>query len=113
MPDLRKHHIDEVQAVRKRQWSIENIKPQESSASPGTILDQWPLPGRYEKCDWSIDVVVAVPPEPRTPPPCEIADFRGLHIKDALARAKAAGLHVESVLSEPSLERADMVIEQS
>src|SRR5688572_21535749 len=53
VPDLRKHHIDDVQSVRKRQWSIENIKRRESTASPGTILDQWPLPGKYEKCDWS------------------------------------------------------------
>ena len=113
VPDLRKHHIDDVQSVRKRQWSIDNIKPRESTASPGTILDQWPLPGKYEKCDWSIDVVVAVPPEPRMPPPCDVADFRGLHIKEALAKAKATGLQVESVLSEPSLERAEMVIKQS
>ena len=99
------------------QWSISNIKPRPSPATPGTILEQWPLPGVSEKCDWSIDIVVAVeivdPPPPPTPPPCEVADFRGLNIKDALGKVKATGHYVKSVDTEPSLKPADMVIAQS
>jgi beta-lactam-binding protein with PASTA domain len=116
VPDLRKRHIDDVQALRKRQWSIEGIKPRESAARPGTILEQWPLPGVYEKCDWSIDVVVAAPPDPPPPPtprPCEVADFRGLQIKDALWKVKHGGLNVKSVVEESSPVRADTVIGQS
>ena len=46
VPDLRKHHIDDVQApLRKGQWSIRNTKERPSPAKPGTILEQWPLAG--------------------------------------------------------------------
>ena len=119
VPDLTNQQLDDVQApLRKRKWSIGRIHPQESPARPGTILEQSPQPGVYDKCDWSIDVAVAVPITVQPPPPppidyCYVPDMLDADAGAAQQKFAAAGLKVGSVGVEGSDRPRGTVLWQS